>query len=169
MKRLLLLPFAVFTLICGISAQCPIGEIISTPSLDTMANLIDQNTDCIKATLLKPGYEKYKTMVDDLYNSSYQWVYHTQPQKERMFEDFYEKYGKVWPTINSERPSEADDSGFYAALKKMIATDLSFFKETEDGIPLPYKKWLRVRGLCQQYGAQSFKHLMDSAAKIANL
>jgi hypothetical protein len=169
MKKFIVIFLIAFAMIFKNNAQCPISELIFATDLETMANLIDENTDCFKEKLQQPDFVKYKKFVDYLYNNSYPWVYHTNQSKEKLFENFYKNYGGLaWPTITSPKPCLTDQ--FYVAISNMVATDTAFFaKKDANGIPLKYIQWLRVRSLKQKYGEASVNHLMASVSKIANL
>ena len=155
---------------CKSNAQCPITELVFASDLETMANLINDNAGCFKEKLKEPGFERYKAIVDNLYNFSYPWVYHTIPGKERLFENFYSQWGSTWPTLLSPKPVKSCSADFYAAIDQMVASDPFFFsKKDAQGIPFKYIDWLRVRDLKQKYGTQSVVNLMAATRKIANL
>ncbi|MDB4924606.1 hypothetical protein [Mucilaginibacter sp.] len=162
----------VCLLACGINtaskAQCPINEIITTKEPQVIASLIDNNTDCIKQSLLQnPEYQSFRVYIDYLYNTSSPWVYHTNPEKEKLFVDFYTKWGEAYPTMRSPAPT---DENFYTDLKAMIATDPGFFAQQKvTKIPVKYQQWLYVKKLNKKYGERNIELLTNAAAKIANL
>ena len=94
MKKAVVLFLLAFGMIAAVKAQCPINDILTTRDPQVIANLIDNNTDCIKQALTQnPDYQNFKMYVDYLYNSSSPWVYHTNPDKEKLFNNFYDKWG----------------------------------------------------------------------------
>ncbi|HEY0245653.1 MAG TPA: hypothetical protein VGC01_08830 [Mucilaginibacter sp.] len=149
-------------------AQCPINDILVTRDLQTIAAIIDDNTDCIKQALSQnPEYANYKEYLDYLYNTSSPWVYHTNPEKEKMFADFYAKHGAEYPTLLSKAPESAD---FYKDMQAIVASDPEFFAQSKaTKIPLKYKAWLYVKDLNRKYGEQTVLHAENAAGKVANL
>jgi hypothetical protein len=149
-------------------AQCPINEILTTKDPQVIASLIEGNTDCIKQSLTQnPEYQSFKVYVDYLYNTSATWVYHTNPQKEKLFEDFYNTWGEAYPTMSSAAPVNPD---FYAAVKVMVDSDPAFFKQKkETKVPVKYQQWLYVKRLVAKYGERNVTVLANAASKIVNL
>jgi hypothetical protein len=168
MKRV----FTVCLLALGMSAatkaQCPINEILVTRDLQAIAMMIDNNTECIKQALTQnPEYANFKVYIDYLYNTSSPWIYHTNPQKEKLFTDFYSKWGKEYSCLHAAVPVSAE---FYKAVDEMVATDPAFFAQNKPTkIPSKYKEWLYVQDLNRKYGVMSVLHAENAAAKIANL
>jgi hypothetical protein len=167
MKKALMFCLLAFCISVA-KAQCPINEILTTKDPQTIAGLIEGNTDCIKQALTQnPEYQSFRSYVDYLYNTSAPWVYHTNPQKEKLFEDFYNTWGKVYPTMSSAAPVNFE---FYAAIKTMIAADPAFFtQKKETKIPIKYQQWLHVKTLVAKYGERNVTLLANAASKIANL
>ena len=171
MKKITLLLVA-FIWMYECKAQCPISEVIAAynAGADSTARLIDKNTDCIRQILQKPGNSKYQTMVDNLYRSSSPWVYHTDTSKEKMFVNFYGKWGKIWPTVTTTKPEKSQNQDFYTAIDALTATDPSFFKEKDDGVPVNYINWLAVQSLNKKFGGpDKVLSLMKSIEKIVDL
>jgi hypothetical protein len=167
MKKIVLVCLLAFGMNAAM-AQCPINEILTTRDPSTIANLIDNNTDCIKQALTQnPDYQNYKVYVDYLYNTASPWVYHTNPAKEKLFADFYEKWGKDYPGLHAPKPTSED---FYKAVDAMVATDPVYFAQAKaTKIPAKYIQWLYVRDITQKYGERNVIILTNAAAKIANL
>lgn len=149
-------------------AQCPINDILTTRDPQNIANLIENNTDCIKQSLAQnPDYETFKIYLDYLYNSSKMWIYHTNPDKEKLFTDFYATWGKEYPSLRAPAPTS---EGFYTAMQAMVATDPAFFAQGKvTKIPAKYKQWLYVQDMNKKYGVHAIINLANAAAKIANL
>jgi len=168
MKKAIIVCLLAFGVNAATKAQCPITDILATRDLQTIATMIDNNTDCIKVALTtNPEYSGFKQYVDYLYNTSGPWIYHTNPDKEKLFADFYSKWGKEYPTLKSTEPTSKE---FYAAMDAMIATDPAFFKQSkETKIPAVYKHWLYVQDLDRRYGAVAVLNAENATAKIANL
>jgi hypothetical protein len=168
MKNALLVCLLAFGMIATSKAQCPINEILTTRDPQTIANLIDNNTDCIKQSLRQnPEYQHFRRYVDYLYNTSSIWVYHTYPEKEKLFAAFYAKWGAAYPTMRSPAPDSPD---FYKDMQAIVATDTAFFAQKKvTKIPARYKQWLSVQALTQKYGERSIILLTNAAARIANL
>jgi hypothetical protein len=168
MKNALLIGLLVFGVNLTTKAQCPINEILTTRDPQTIASLIDNNTDCIKQALTQnPDYVSFKLYVDYLYNTSSPWIYHTNPDKEKLFAAFYAKWGKDYPTLQSAKPTNEE---FYTAMQEMVATDPAFFAQPRaTRIPIKYKQWLYVRDITEKYGERNIVLLTNAAAKIANL
>jgi hypothetical protein len=167
MKKALMFCLLAFSIIT-VKAQCPINEILTTKDPQTIAGLIEGNTDCIKQALTQnPEYQSFKVYVDYLYNTSSPWIYHTNPQKEKLFEDFYKTWGKAYPTMSSAAPENPE---FYAALKTMVDSDPAFFKQKKDTkVPIKYQHWLYVKHLITKYGERKVTLLANAASKIANI
>jgi len=168
MKRVFIVCLMALGMNATTKAQCPITEILVTRDLSTIASMIDNNTECIKQELVyNPQYSNFKVYLDYLYNTSSPWIYHTNPQKEKLFADFYAKWGKEYPTLRSDMPMNGE---FYKAMKEMVATDPKYFAQnTRTLIPSKYKEWMYVQDLNRKYGVQSVIHAENAAAKIANL
>ena|ERR1700761_1824126 len=168
MKRVFIVCLLALGMNATTKAQCPINEILVTRDLSSIASMIDNNTECIKQALVyNPEYSNFKVYLDYLYNTSSPWIYHTNPEKEKLFADFYSKWGKEYPTLLSEMPMNGE---FYKAMKEMVATDPAFFKqEKRTLIPSKYKEWLYVQDLNRKYGVNAVIHAENAAAKIANL
>jgi len=168
MKRVFIVCLLALGMNATTKAQCPINEILVTRDLSTIATMIDNNTECIKQSLaFNPEYANFKMYLDYLYNTSSPWIYHTNPQKEQLFKDFYAKWGKDYPNLRAELPEKGE---FYKAMKEMVATDPTFFaQKTKTLIPSKYKEWLYVQDLNQKYGVAAVIHAENAAAKIANL
>ncbi|MDB5117169.1 MAG: hypothetical protein JWQ79_2661 [Mucilaginibacter sp.] len=166
MKKVLLVCLVAFGM--KAAAQCPINEILTTRDPQIIASLIENNTDCIKQSLTQnPEYQNFKVYVDYLYNTSSPWVYHTNPDKEKLFNDFYAKWGDAYPTMRSTEPASPE---FYKAVQAMVATDPAFFvQKKETKIPVRYKQWLYVKDITRKYGERNVILLTNAAAKIANL
>lgn len=168
MKKRLLLCLVAFGFGLAARAQCPISDILTTKEPQAIAALIDANTDCLQQALTQnPDYQNFRVYVDYIYNTSTPWIFHTNPQKEELFQDFYAKWGKVYPSMKSPMP---DDPEFYAAIKEMIATDPTYFiQRKETKIPVKYQQWLYVKNLIAKYGERNVVALANATAKIANL
>ncbi|MDB5010586.1 MAG: hypothetical protein JWQ06_1375, partial [Mucilaginibacter sp.] len=168
MKSAIIISLLAFGMNATTKAQCPINDIFVTRDLQTIATIIDNNTDCIKQALAyNPDYANFKIYLDYLYNTSNPWVYHTNPEKEKLFTEFYSKWGKDYPTLLSKAPASDE---FYKAINEMVATDPEFFAQNKPTkIPLKYKEWLYVKDLNRKYGVQTVIHAENAAAKIANL
>jgi hypothetical protein len=166
MKSALIIGLLAFSM--SAKAQCPIDDIIGTRDLQTIATMIDNNTDCIKIALAtNPEYADFKVYLDYLYNSSRPWVYHTNPDKEKLFSDFYAKWGTLYPNLHADLPVTGE---FYKAMKEMVATDPVFFAQNKHSlIPSKYKEWMYVQDLNRKYGTLAVIHAENAAAKIANL
>ncbi|MES2377810.1 MAG: hypothetical protein V4553_14585 [Bacteroidota bacterium] len=167
MKKALMFCMLAFG-ITAAKAQCPINEILTTKDPQIIAGLIEGNTDCIKQSLTQnPEYQSFRVYVDYLYNTSAPWVYHTNPQKEKLFEDFYKAWGETYPTMSSAAPVNPD---FYAAIKTMVATDPAFFaQKKETKVPVKYQQWLYVKHLVATYGERNVTLLANATSKIVNL
>ena len=168
MKKVLIVCAIALGLNVTAKAQCPINEILTTRDIQTVANMIEGNTDCIKQALTQnPEYQVFKTYVDYLYNSSKAWIYHSNPQKEKLFSDFYQKWGKDYPTLMAAAPETEE---FKKDVAAMVATDPQFFKQNKTTVvPQQYKQWLYVQDLNKRYGEHKVLSLANAAAKIANL
>ncbi len=149
-------------------AQCPINEILTTRDIQTVANMIENNTDCIKQSLTQnPEYQSFKLYVDNLYNGASPWIYHSYPAKEKQFNEFYAKWGKEYPTLRSKVPTSDE---FKKDVAAMIASDPQFFKQTKTtDVPVQYKQWLYVQDLNKRYGEAKVLSLANATSKIANL
>ncbi len=168
MRRLIFLSlFTVITLTSNIGrAQC-IEQLILSTTLDEISDIIDNNVSCIKETLNKKEYKKFRFKVNYLYKTSFIWVYHKNPEKERLFNIFYQTYGYLYPSLNSIKPNSGI---FYDALKEIVASDPKYFYQTQKtNIPLKYIQWMRVKGLKEKFGEASVIRLMQSASKIVDL
>ena len=168
MKSALIIVFLAFGLTATTKAQCPINDILATRDLQTIATMIDNNTDCIKQALsTNQEYSNFKVYLDYLYNSSAPWIYHTNPDKEKLFADFYNKWWASYPTLLSKTPTSDE---FYKAINEMVATDPEYFKQTrQTKIPVAYKHWMYVQDLTRKYGTAAVLNAENAAAKIANL
>ncbi|HWZ36130.1 MAG TPA: hypothetical protein VNW51_08235 [Mucilaginibacter sp.] len=168
MKKALLLCLVAFGVDAAARAQCPISEILTTREPQAITALIEANTDCLQQALTQnPEYQSFRVYVDYLYNTSTPWIFHTDLQKEKLFQDFYAKWGKAYPTLRSHIP---DDPEFYTAIKEMTATDPSYFiQRKETKIPVKYQQWLYVKNLIAKYGERNIVALANATAKIANL
>jgi len=168
MKRTLIICLLALGLNTATRAQCPINDILATRDLQTIATMIDNNTECIKQALTtNPEYANFKEYLDYLYNSSSPWIYHTYPEKEKLFAAFYAKWGSEYPTLLSKAPASAD---FYKDMDAMVATDPDFFKQAKPSkIPAVYKHWMYVQDLNRKYGMVAVLNAENAAAKIANL
>lgn len=167
MKRM----FIIFLLAMGFNAakaQCPVNEILSTKDPLVIAGLIEANTDCLKQTLTQnPEYTSIRVYVDYVFNTSAPWIYHTNLQKEKLFEDFYQTWSNAYPSVTSNLPENKE---FYEAVKEMVKTDPDYFtQKKETRVPLKYQQWLYVKGLKEKYGERNLNILANAAAKIANL
>lgn len=149
-------------------AQCPINDILTNKDPLVIAGLIEANTDCLKQSLTQsPEYASIKVYIDYVFNTSAPWIYHTNQQKEKLFEEFYETYGSIYPTINANLPESHE---FYEAITTMIATDPEYFvQKKETRVPIKYQQWLYVKGLMSTYGERNVTILANAASKIANL
>jgi len=149
-------------------AQCPINEILTTKEPQAIASLIDNNVDCIRQSLTQnPEYQNFRVYIDYLYNTSAPWIFHTNLQKEKLFADFYDRWGDAYPTMSSAAPTDLE---FYAAIKEMVITDPVFFTQhKETKIPVKYQQWLYVKNLIAKYGERNIVLLANATAKIANL
>ena len=168
MKKVLIACALAFGISATTKAQCPINDILTTRDIQNVANMIEANTDCIKQALVQnPEYQSFKSYVDFLYNNSRTWIYHTNPQKEKLFTDFYQKWGKDYPSLAAAVPESED---FKKDIAAMIATDPAFFKQNKvTAIPQQYKQWLYVQDLNKKYGEHKVLSLAVAAGKIANL
>lgn len=168
MKKALVLCLVAFGMSISAKAQCPINEILTTKEPQVIAGLIEANTDCIRQALTQnPEYQGFRVYVDYLYNTSTPWIFHTNLQKEKLFQDFYEKWGQAYPTMSSPAPA---DEEFYVAIKEMVATDPAYFvQHKETKIPIKYQQWLYVKNLLAKYGERNVMLLANATAKIANL
>ncbi|MEI7688753.1 MAG: hypothetical protein WCI91_01050 [Candidatus Nomurabacteria bacterium] len=147
-------------------AQC-IEKLILSTTLDEISDVIDNNVSCIKETLNNQKYEKFKFKINYLYKTSYIWVYHKNPEKERLFNKFYQTYGYLYPSLLSIKPTSGI---FYDALNEMIASDPKYFSQIQKtNIPLKYIQWMRVKGLKEKFGEASVIRLMQSASKIIDM
>ncbi len=167
MKKL----FFIFLLAIAFNAakaQCPINEILSSKDPLVIAGLIEANTDCIKQTLIQsPEYTNVKVYIDYVYNISAPWIYHTNLVKEKLFEEFYEKWSSIYPSVNANLP---DSKEFYEAVADMVETDQEYFaQKKETRVPVKYQQWLYVKGLKEKYGERNINILANAAAKITNL
>jgi hypothetical protein len=167
MKKALLLCLLAFGMNATVNAQCPINDILTTRDPQTITSLIENNTDCIKQALTQnPEYENFKMYLDYIYNTSQAWVYHAYPEKEKQFAEFYNTWGKDYPTMRSPLPESPE---FYKAMNAIVATDPAFFEQKKvTKIPLKYMHWLYVKHMNQKYGEQAVLNLTNAAAKIAN-
>lgn len=158
----------IIVLLTGLStrSQCSFSDLFYAQNPDTMAALIDSNVYCYREMLSRPGMYEHRTYINNLYNGAYPWVYHTNPVKEKLFEEFYEKWGYKYPTLLSPLPTDSD---YYDAINSMVATDTKYFTSTTKHMPLQYLQWLRVRDMVKKYGTKSVNRLMKSAAQITNL
>ncbi len=149
-------------------AQCPITEILTTSDVQVVANMIESNTDCIKQSLTQnPEYQNFKIYVDRLYNGASPWIYHTYPVKEKLFNEFYAKWGKEYPNLKSTVPTSDE---FKKDVAAMIATDPKFFAQIKPtDMPVRYKQWLYVQDLNKRYGENKVLSLANATSKIANL
>ncbi|TSJ40464.1 hypothetical protein FO440_11960 [Mucilaginibacter corticis] len=168
MKKALMLCLLAFGINVATKAQCPINEILTTKDPQTIATLIENNTECIKESLTQnPEFQNFRVYVDYLYNTSRPWIYHTNLQKEKLFADFYATWGLAYPTMSSPAPADPE---FYEALKAMVATDPAFFTQRkETKIPVKYQQWLYVKSLIAKYGERNVVALANAAGKVANL
>jgi|SRR6187402_193575 len=168
MKKVLFACLLAFGMNTATKAQCPITEILTTRDIQTVANLIENNTDCIKQSLTQNSeYLSFKMYVDYLYNSSTPWIYHTNPQKEKLFSDFYTKWGKDYPTLRANVPTSEE---FKKDVAAMVATDPEFFKQgKESAVPQKYKQWLYVQDMNKRYGEHKVLSLANAVAKVANM
>jgi hypothetical protein len=168
MKKALMFCLLAFGINMSTKAQCPINDILTTKDPQIIAGLIENNTDCLRQALTQnPEYQNFRVYVDYLYNTSSPWIYHTNLQKEKLFEDFYNTWGEVYPTMSSTTPLNSD---FYDAVKAMIATDPAFFiQRKETKVPVKYQQWLYVKNLIAKYGERNIIQLANATAKIANL
>lgn len=168
MKKVLIACALAFGINATTKAQCPINEILTTRDLANVANMIEANTDCLKTALTQnPEYQSFKMYVDFLYNNSRTWIYHTNPQKEKLFGEFYKKWEKEYPTLTAAVPTSEE---FKKDVAAMIATDPAFFKQNKvTAVPLQYKQWLYVQDLNKRYGEDKVLSLAVAASKIANL
>jgi len=168
MKRVFIVCLLALGMNATTKAQCPINDILATRDLSTIANMIDNNTECIKQSLAyNPEYANFKLYLDYLYNTSSTWIYHTNPQKEKLFNEFYTKWGKDYPNLKADMPEKGE---FYKAMKEMVATDPAYFAQaTRTLIPTKYKEWLYVQDLNRKYGVNAVIHAENAAAKIANM
>ena len=150
------------------TAQCPVNEVLTTRDPQNITTLIENNTDCFKQALAQnPEYAPFKTYLDYIYNNASAWVYHTYPDKEKQFDEFYAKWGKDFPTMTSKAPEIPE---FYRDLAAMVATDKVFFAQAKaTKMPLRYMQWLFVKNLKQKYGEQVVVNLANAAGKLANL
>jgi hypothetical protein len=168
MKKALLFCLLAFSINLATKAQCPINEILTTKDPQTIAALIENNTECIRQSLIQnTDFQNFRVYVDYLYNTSSSWIYHTNLQKEKLFEDFYKNWGDAYPTMSSAKPENPE---FYEAVKTMVATDPAFFtQKKETAIPIKYQQWLYVKNLVAKYGERNIVLLANATAKIANL
>jgi hypothetical protein len=168
MKKALILCLLAFGINVATKAQCPINDILTTKDPQTIASMIENNTECIRQSLIQnPDFQNFRVYVDYLYNTSSPWIYHTNLQKENLFEDFYNKWGEAYPTMSSLKPENPE---FYEAVKTMVATDPAFFaQKKETAIPIKYQQWLYVKTLVAKYGERNVVLLANATAKIANL
>jgi hypothetical protein len=168
MKRVFIVCLLALGMNATTKAQCPINDILVTRDLSVIANMIDNNTDCIKQALAyNPEYSGFKVYLDYLYNTSSTWIYHTNPQKEKLFNEFYAKWGKDYPNLKADMPEKGE---FYKAMKEMVATDPAYFaQKTHTLIPSKYKEWLYVQDLNRRFGVNAVIHAENAAAKIANM
>ncbi len=168
MKKVLIVCALAFGISTTTNAQCPINEILTTRDIQNVANMIEANTDCIKTALTQNSeYQSIKTYVDFLYNNTRPWIYHTNPQKEKLFNDFYQKWGKDYPSLAVAAPESEE---FKKDIAAMIATDPEFFKQKKaTTVPQQYKQWLYVQDLNRKYGENKVLSLAVATSKIANL
>ena len=168
MKKALMLCLLAFGINVATKAQCPINEILTTKDPQTIASLIENNTECIKESLTQiPEFQNFRVYVDYLYNTSRPWIYHTNLQKEKLFTDFYATWGQAYPTMSSTPPADPE---FYEAIKTMVATDPAYFtQKKETKIPVKYQQWLYVKNLIAKYGERDVVALANAAGKVANL
>ncbi|GAA4088609.1 hypothetical protein [Mucilaginibacter panaciglaebae] len=168
MKRVLMLCLVAFGMSMPAKAQCPINEILTTKEPQAIATLIEANTDCIRQALTQnPEYQNFRVYVDYLYNTSTPWIFHTNLEKEKLFQDFYATWGQAYPSMSSPAPAAPE---FYAAIKEMVATDPAYFAQRkETKIPIKYQQWLYVKNLVAKYGERNIMLLANATAKIANL
>ena len=168
MKKVLIACAFAFGISATTKAQCPINEILTTRDIQNVANMIEANTDCIKTALTQNSeYQSFKSYVDFLYNNTRQWIYHTNPQKEKLFGDFYQKWGKDYPSLAVAAPESEE---FKKDIAAMIATDPEFFKQKKaTTVPQQYKQWLYVQDLNRKYGENKVLSLAVATSKIANL
>lgn len=168
MKNVFLACVLAFGVTATSKAQCPINEILTTRDIQTVANMIEGNTDCIKQELTQnEEYQGFKAYVDYLYNSTKPWIYHTNPEKEKLFTEFYTKWAKDYPTLNS---AAAITDEFKKDMAAMVATDPAYFKQNKaTAVPQKYREWLYVQDLKKRYGENKVLSLANAAAKIANL
>jgi hypothetical protein len=167
MKKVLL----ICLLALGINAakaQCPINDILTNKDPLVIAGLIEANTDCLKQSLTQsPELASVRVYIDYVYNTSAPWIYHTNLQKEKLFEEFYETYGSIYPVISANLPESHE---FYEAIKTMVATDPDYFvQKKETRVPIKYQQWLYVKGLIATYGERNVTILANAASKITNL
>lgn len=168
MKKVLIACLLAFGINATTKAQCPINEILTTRDILNVANMIEANTDCIKQAFIQNSeYQSFKNYVDFLYNNSRPWIYHTNPQKEKLFSDFYQKWGKEYPSLAVAAPTSEE---FKKDVAAMIATDPAFFKQNKaTAVPQQYKQWLYVQDLNKKYGESRVLSLAVATSKIANL
>ena len=136
------------------------------PDLKTSAKLLCDNADYFTKQFDTGSLQSYLWFVVYTYNASYPWVYHTDPDKEKRFEEFYQEYGKLYPTFISPLPS---DPKFYDALNDMVILDPIYFEQTrETPIPLKYLNWLQVKNLTEECGKENILCLMEAASKMVS-
>lgn len=168
MKKVFLTCLVALGMAATTKAQCPINEILTTRDIQNVANMIESNTECIKQVLTQDEeYASVKGYLDYLYNSTKVWIYHTNPEKEKLFSDFYHRWEKQYPTLNS---AAAITDEFKADMAALVATDPAYFKQVkETAVPQRYKEWLYVQDLKKRYGEGKVIALSVAASKIANL
>ena len=84
-----------------------------------------------------------------------------------MFSDFYQKWGKDYPSLAVAAPESEE---FKKDIAAMVATDPQFFKQKKaTAVPQQYKQWLYVQDLNRKYGEDKVLSLAVATSKIANL
>jgi hypothetical protein len=132
MKKVLLVCLLAFSM--NAVAQCPIDEILTTRDPQNIATLIENNTDCIKQSLTQnPEYQNFKVYIDYLYNTSSPWVYHTNPEKEKIFNNFYATWARPIQVYIHRRPHPRDFTKPYRQWYQ--PTLLFLYRKKQQGSP----------------------------------
>jgi len=139
-------------------------RIMTSFDFDEIASLIEENAPGIKKSLQNGKYVEFKKVVNRLYNTSAPWVYHTDPH-EKMFIDFYNKVGHLYPKPTSPKP----EGIFAEELALMVSKKPKYLaKRNSKGIPLKYHHWLTVHYMREEYGNATVLKLMKATSKIVN-
>lgn len=129
---------------------------------DKIINVLDKNKTAFRKFL---EITKNLGAARELYGREMIWVEHSKPDKEKLFLEFFSKYGHL-----ADFPYNGDTAQvsvvFWSDMEKIIKSDPIFFNYTENYPLRKYREWLFVHRWKNRLGEVTMKKYAESIRSI---